>query len=80
MGTDVAETQHGGTVTDNTHQVTAVGVTACHRCIIGNLHAGHGHAGRIGQSQVIDGETGLAGQHFQLTGTRLLMVLKSSFS
>ena len=80
MGTDITQTQHGGTVTDDAYQVTAVRVTPGYRGIIGNLHAGHSHTGRISQSQVINGETGFARQHLQLARAGLLVILQSSFS
>ena len=80
MRADIAQTQYGRAVTDDTHQVTTVGVQGRFRRIGCNLIAGDGYAGRIGQRQVINGKTGLAGQHLQFTGARLLMIPQCSLS
>ena len=78
MSTDVTQTQHSSTVTDDAHQVTATGIAGGFVRILSNLHAGHSHAGRIGKSEVIDSKARLVGQHLQLAGARCLVVIQSS--
>ncbi len=60
-GADVAEPEHRGAVGDHRHEVALVGVLVGQLGILGDLEAGFGHAGRVGQRQVALGEQGLVG-------------------
>ena len=67
QGTDVAQTQDGGAVGDDGHHVLAAGQGEGLGRVLLDLQAGGGHAGGVGQRQVLLGLDGAAGDHLQLT-------------
>ena len=79
QGADVAQAQHGRTVADHGHQVAAGGEAGRGGGIGLDGAAGIGHAGRIGQGQVVLGLAPLGGQHFHLTGAGLRMIFPDIF-
>jgi hypothetical protein len=73
---DVTQTQHGGAVGDDGHQVAAAGVLEGVDRVGHDLFAGGGHAGRIGQRQVpLIGQL-LGGGDGHLPGRGELVVLE----
>ena len=55
LGTDIAQTQHGGTVGDHGAQVVSPGQGIAFADVLLDLQTGLGHAGGVGQGQVVLG-------------------------
>ena len=65
QGTDVAETEHGGAVGDDGHEVALVGVAIGVLGLLFDFEAGLGHAGAVGEGEVVGGGVGLGGERRQ---------------
>ena len=73
---DVAQSQHGRAIGDHAYQVAACGVAeGCGR-ILHDFFAWSGHAGRIGQRQIVLVDELLGGFHADLAGAGIFVVIK----
>jgi len=79
LGTDVAQTEHGGAVGDHGNEVAAVGVVPHFLHVILDFETGIGHAGRIGQREVAGSAVRFCGHHLEFAGTRLVVILEGHF-
>jgi len=73
---DVAQAQHGGAVGHHAHQVTACGVAEGRGRVLDDFLAGYGHAGRIGQCQIVLVHQLLGGLDGNLARHRMFVVLQ----
>ena len=77
-GTYVAQSQHGGAVGDDGHEVAFVGVAVGVVGVFLNLEAGVGHAWRVGQRQVSLCAVSLCRLHFNLARASALVIGQGS--
>ncbi len=77
---DVTQAEHGRAVGDHCHQVAARGVAKGIRRVGDDLLAGRGHAGRVGQCQVVLVDHLLGRGNGQLAWYRKLVVLERGLS
>ena len=77
-GTDVAQTEHGGTVRNDRHQVSLVGIAVGIGWRLLDFQTGFRHTGTVGQRKVGLCAVGLCGHHLDFAGTSLLMIGKGS--
>ena len=73
---DVAQAQYGGAVADHGDEVGARGVLGHRRGVARDLEAGRGHAGRVGQREVLLGDHGLGRDDLDLARRMLAVVLE----
>ena len=76
QGADVAETEHGGAVGDDGHEVALVGVAIGVLGLLFDFEAGLSHAGAVGEGEVVGGGVGLGGNDGNLAGTALFVVVE----
>src|SRR6218665_3229205 len=77
-GADVAQTQHRRAIGDHGHQIAAGGVIERPGRVCGNVQAGVGHAGRVGQRQIALVRQGLGGSDRNLAPGGVGMVFTRS--
>ncbi len=77
QGSDVTQSQYGGAVAHDRHQVSARGVFESVVGILLNLQARFRHSGRVGEAQIALRATRLAWGYFQLSRALAQVVLKS---
>ena len=77
---DVAQAQHGGAVGDHADQVAARGVAERGCGVFHDLLAGSGHAGGVGQRQIVLVHHLLGGLDADLAGARQLVVVEGGLA
>src|SRR5690606_35965707 len=73
---DVAEAEHRGAVADDRDQVAARGVLPALVLVLSDLQARLGDAGAVGEAEVPLGVERLGGDHLELPGATLPVVLE----
>ncbi|VTR67337.1 Chloramphenicol acetyltransferase (fragment) [Desulfosarcina cetonica] len=79
QGADMPQAQHGGAVGDDRDQVAAIGVVVGSVRVFLDRPAGDGHAGAVGQTEIILAEERFGGDHFGLARAGLAMVAQGLF-
>ncbi len=80
FGTYVAKPEHCGAVADHGHQIALVGVFVNVVGIFLDLLAGIGHAGGVGQREIVLGGVGYCGYYLNFAGLPLAMIFEGSFA
>ena len=76
LGADIAQTEHGGAVGNHGHQVAARGVFVGVLRVGLDFQTGGGHAGRVGQRQVVLGGQCFGGGYLNFAGLRILVKIE----
>jgi len=75
----IAEAEHGGAVGDNADQIALGGIFVSRFRVFCDLLDRNGHAGRIGETQVVLGQTGLRGNDLDLSLAALGVIAQHGF-
>ena len=76
LGANVAQTEYGGAVADDRHQVAFARVAVDVFGVFGDFEAGFSHTGGVGEREVALRGGGLGGDDFQLSGASLFVVIQ----
>ena len=76
QGTDIAQAQYGCAIGDHAYQVAARGVTKGGGGVLHDFFAGHGHAGRVSQCQVVLVHELFGCLDADFSGTRKLVIVE----